>query len=97
MGLWGMYVLAESSIIASQGGSLRCYTTEPTVQDNTNNNTDQEPPQQQQQQLQHMDVAPRGGRLVLFDSKAVLHEVLPSAQPRQALTVWISDRRARLW
>jgi hypothetical protein len=46
-----------------------------------------------------MDVAPHGGRLVLFDSKAVLHEVLPSHEgaARHALTVWISDRAARLW
>ncbi|KAM3569204.1 hypothetical protein VYU27_008689 [Nannochloropsis oceanica] len=44
------------------------------------------------------DVAPYGGRLVLFDSAAILHEVLPShneGEPRIALTVWISDRRER--
>ncbi len=44
------------------------------------------------------DVAPRGGRLVLFDSAAILHEVLPSHNEggqRVALTVWVSDRRDR--
>lgn len=44
------------------------------------------------------DVAPRGGRLVLFDSGAVLHEVLPSYKKggqRIALTVWVSDRQSR--
>jgi len=44
------------------------------------------------------DVAPRGGRLVLFDSAAILHEVLPSHNKggqRVALTVWVSDRRDR--
>ena len=36
-------------------------------------------------------VAPEGGRLVLFDSRPVLHEVRPnaSASDRLALTVWI--------
>ena len=36
-------------------------------------------------------VAPEGGRLVLFDSRRVLHEVRPnaSASDRLALTVWI--------
>jgi hypothetical protein len=44
------------------------------------------------------DVAPRGGRLVLFDSAEILHEVLPSHNKggqRVALTVWVSDRRDR--
>jgi Rps23 Pro-64 3,4-dihydroxylase Tpa1-like proline 4-hydroxylase len=49
-------------------------------------------------EIKPQDVAPRGGRLVLFDSAAVPHEVLPSHNKdvqRVALTVWVSDRKAR--
>jgi hypothetical protein len=37
-----------------------------------------------------MDIAPRGGRLVLMDSKEVLHEVTPTDRDRLALTVWFT-------
>lgn len=87
-----------------QGGSLRCYIDEeqsqhepPSAPATTPVASGSESRALLQQQQPHTDVAPRGGRLVLFNSKAVLHEVLPSHQPRQALTVWISDRAARLW
>lgn len=35
------------------------------------------------------NIAPIGGRLVIFDSKRVLHAVLPTSQRRIALTSWI--------
>ena len=34
------------------------------------------------------EIAPLGGRMVLFDSKEMLHEVLPTHRERIALTVW---------
>lgn len=37
------------------------------------------------------DVAPSAGRMVLFDSRRVVHEVLPSFKGRWALTAWIND------
>ena len=37
----------------------------------------------------HVDIAPRGGRLVIFDSRRVLHEVRPSFASRWALTAWV--------
>ena len=40
------------------------------------------------------DVAPRGGRLVIFDASAVEHAVLASTAPRAALTCWVSGERA---
>ena len=37
------------------------------------------------------DVAPVGGRLVIFDSGAVEHAVLAASADRVALTVWINS------
>ena len=44
----------------------------------------------------HVDVVPEAGTLVLFKSREVLHEVLPTGPHRQrlALTLWIFDARA---
>jgi len=39
------------------------------------------------------DVAPTGGRLVIFDSGVVEHAVLAACADRMALTVWISGER----
>jgi len=39
---------------------------------------------------QVIDVAPAGGTLVVFDSRVVLHEVMPTFSRRLALTLWIS-------
>jgi hypothetical protein len=36
-----------------------------------------------------VNIEPVGGRLVIFDSKRVLHAVLPTSQRRIALTSWI--------
>ena len=35
------------------------------------------------------DVAPAGGRLVLFDSQALLHSVTPAHRERMACTIWL--------
>jgi len=36
-------------------------------------------------------VAPSAGRLVLFDCRRIVHEVLPSFKGRWALTAWINE------
>jgi len=41
-------------------------------------------------------VEPKGGRLVIFDSCAVEHEVLPARAPRMALTLWLRRRPPRV-
>ena len=41
-----------------------------------------------------VDVAPLSGRLVLFQSRTMLHEVLPVARQRFSLTGWMSARSA---
>lgn len=37
------------------------------------------------------DLEPKGGRLVIFDSRQMLHEVRPSYAPRWALSAWLVD------
>jgi hypothetical protein len=36
-----------------------------------------------------LDITPIGGRMVIFDSRRILHEVRPSHQRRLALTCWV--------
>ena len=37
----------------------------------------------------HVDVVPSAGRMVLFKSRRVLHEVLPAHRSRLAMTLWL--------
>merc|ERR1711920_707331 len=41
----------------------------------------------------HRDVFPVGGRLAIFFSRELLHEVCPTWQRRWALTLWVEDAR----
>ena len=40
----------------------------------------------------YVDIPPVGGRLVVFDSQELLHEVRPAHADRAALTVWFVER-----
>ena len=42
----------------------------------------------------HVDVQPQAGRLVLFRSDALLHEVLPAHALRFAVSLWILEAAA---
>jgi hypothetical protein len=42
----------------------------------------------------HLDIRPCGGRLVLLDSRTVLHEVLPTRRRRVALSTFMTLNRA---
>lgn len=42
-----------------------------------------------------VEVEPAGGRLVLFHSDSMVHEVMHTARPRHALTVWYYDAHER--
>ncbi len=44
----------------------------------------------------HRDIEPRGGRLVVFRSDRLLHEVLPGHAVRQAATAWYRGRSSPL-
>lgn len=43
---------------------------------------------------EYTDVEPRAGRVALFDSRRVEHEVLPAWRQRWALSAWIPAREA---
>merc|ERR1712032_418673 len=38
----------------------------------------------------YVDIAPRGGRLVCFRSREMLHQVMPTRHDRFLVSVWIS-------
>eukprot|EP00747_Dinoflagellata_sp_TGD_P043542 gnl/TRDRNA2_/TRDRNA2_142751_c1_seq2.p1 gnl/TRDRNA2_/TRDRNA2_142751_c1~~gnl/TRDRNA2_/TRDRNA2_142751_c1_seq2.p1 ORF type:complete len:316 (-),score=29.36 gnl/TRDRNA2_/TRDRNA2_142751_c1_seq2:140-1087(-) len=61
---------------AENGGALRCYVGS-ALDDNVGSTA-----------TEVVDVLPAGGRVVLFDSKQVLHEVRSSTRRRFALSVW---------
>jgi len=80
----GIVYLNEGTWLAEQGGALRCRTHGVRLCDGkfeslprgTND---------------YIDIWPHGGRLVLFDSQKVEHEVASTQQKRWALTVWIHE------
>jgi SM-20-related protein len=39
-----------------------------------------------------VNISPLGGRLVLFDSQRILHEVIPTFKDRFAVTIWITEQ-----
>ena len=43
-------------------------------------------------ETEHLDIAPMGGRLVLFLSDTFYHEVLPASRIRKSLTGWFLTR-----
>jgi hypothetical protein len=69
---------------AVDGGQIRCYQR---GMDDKENETSGSGTSKQQQQ--HEDVVPQGGKLLIFDSRRIEHEVLPSTRNRTALTSWV--------
>lgn len=63
---------------ADAGGQLRLYL-----------DTHTQPPSKE---ARHLDIAPLGGRLVLFLSARFWHEVLPARLPRSSVTGWFKTR-----
>ena len=63
--------------VGQSGGALRMYLDADPEDDRGNTAT------------QVRDVSPCGGTLVVFDSRHMLHEVLPTCDRRLALTTWI--------
>jgi hypothetical protein len=69
---------------AAHGGALRCHLgAAPSDRVGTT-------------ATEVVDVEPRGGRLVLYDARAVLHEVRPADLTRDALTLWLLDADAEM-
>ena len=68
---------AVATVASSVGGELRCFLdAESTDGDGGSART-------------VLDVAPLGGRLVIFQSRHLLHAVLPCWRPRYALSCWL--------
>lgn len=63
---------------ADAGGALRLYLEEHA--------------QRPTREAKHIDIAPIGGRLVLFLSGRFWHEVLPATLPRASVTGWFKTR-----
>lgn len=41
-----------------------------------------------------LNIAPKGGRMVIFDSKTILHEVRPCSKQRSAITCWVGGQHS---
>jgi hypothetical protein len=67
----------------SQGGNLKCYMNA-EMSDVTGKTA-----------TEIINIAPIGGRMVIFDSKRILHEVCPTNQRRRALTCWVGGSHSR--
>jgi SM-20-related protein len=61
----------------SDGGHLRLYLNPP----------------EETTDAPHLDIAPLGGRLILFLSDTFYHEVLPANKARMSLTGWFLTRQ----
>jgi hypothetical protein len=67
----------DNTMETNTNGMLRCYLN--TEEDDMTGASATEV----------IDIAPIGGRMVIFDSRRVLHEVCPSLNRRRALTCWV--------
>jgi len=76
-----LYLNDDAWNLAQDGGGLRLYLDKGSVgQHEAHTDANGE---------SYVDVIPRGGTLVLFDSRRIEHEVLPTNKDRLALTCWI--------
>jgi 2OG-Fe(II) oxygenase superfamily len=81
-----LYINEPEWDTARSGGSLRCYMNADNDDFTGSTATD------------IRDVIPHGGRLVIFDSRRILHEVMPSSSRRTAITCWIGgDSETSNW
>mmetsp|Transcript_37502 Transcript_37502/g.70381 ORF Transcript_37502/g.70381 Transcript_37502/m.70381 type:complete len:218 (+) Transcript_37502:24-677(+) len=75
-----VYINGMDWDVLQHGGCLRCY-----VGAKSDDHDGRSCPE-------YVDVAPRGGRLVVFWSAELLHEVLPTkGQDRYAITLWMMN------
>ena len=70
-------------------GCLRVFLNQKQEEQEEEQEEDKEAKEREQQQEQKfLDIQPLPGRLVLFDSRRILHGVTPSFKRRWAMTVW---------
>ena len=76
--------------VEAHEGCLRIFTSGGAEPDNPwHQAEDEEEDEEAEEAGGFVDIEPRGGRLVVFDSKRMLHEVRPSYASRWALTAWV--------
>mmetsp|Transcript_33225 Transcript_33225/g.87370 ORF Transcript_33225/g.87370 Transcript_33225/m.87370 type:complete len:247 (+) Transcript_33225:68-808(+) len=80
--------LAENGWTESDGGALRVHGQLPPELDRWD---DDEWEDDTDQNLRSIDILPNNGRLVLFDSKIVRHEVLPTMRERVCIVGWFRN------
>lgn len=73
--------------LAGDGGCLRCHLSGCDDKDACDEGCRGAPG------TCHMDIPPLGGRLAVFFSRDLLHEVRPAWRRRWALTLWVEDAR----
>ena len=66
------------------GGELRLYKQKPS----DNNETTQKKKAEKEEEEAYVDVEPLADRVIIFQSRVIEHEVLPSHAMRFALTMW---------
>jgi SM-20-related protein len=96
----GLQVRQISSILylnqhwqAADGGELRMYLHEDNL--SSENLPDNNLPDDTLPIEKYLDIAPIGGRLVLFKSSEFWHEVMPTTRERISLTGWFRARELR--
>eukprot|EP00238_Polyblepharides_amylifera_P006459 CAMPEP_0196585248 /NCGR_PEP_ID=MMETSP1081-20130531/49990_1 /TAXON_ID=36882 /ORGANISM="Pyramimonas amylifera, Strain CCMP720" /LENGTH=347 /DNA_ID=CAMNT_0041906731 /DNA_START=71 /DNA_END=1110 /DNA_ORIENTATION=+ len=71
------------------GGLLRCRV--PIHDQPLASHPQEQDRQNESYSFRTVDVEPRAGTLIAFDSRSIQHEVLPSYVSRFALTMWVED------
>ena len=74
--------LNESVWNYGEQGNLRCYINA-DVEDTTGLSA-----------KSILNIEPKGGRMIIFDSTKILHEVIPTSQRRFAITCWIGGNHS---
>jgi hypothetical protein len=86
-----LYACARDWDVGRDGGALRCHVGAPPPPpgDAAGQAATKDAAQARGgPPWRHVDVALLGGRIVVFDARRLLHEVLPSRRPRLAITLW---------
>ena len=78
---------------AEQGGALRVT---PMENNNNNNNVNSNSDCKRLSDTKAVDILPLAGRVAMFYSSEIPHEVLPSFGHRHAITIWYYDSIERL-
>lgn len=71
------------------GGCLRIYFNNANHKSKSDNNSSDD-----DNSREYVDVSPAGGKLVIFDSQTIYHEVLSSNRKRHAISIWLTSAKS---